>query len=210
MLVNVIVLTPIRILGEGLESCVGRRTDVRVVATVPDLTTLRATLATVTPNLVLIDVTQGIDLEEIRSIAVDNPDVALMALGLCEQRAEVIRCGRAGFMGYVTREATIEALCQAMRDVVTGRLHCSAEISGDLLRELFRTGSGPQAPRPESVLTRRQGEVLQLIGRGLSNKEIARELGLSTATIKHHVHGVLAKLKVTRRAHAVHRVREAF
>ncbi len=50
--------------------------------------------------------------------------------------------------------------------------------------------------------------MLQLLGRGLSNKEIARELNLSTATIKHHVHGVLGKLKVTRRAQVIRHVQE--
>jgi DNA-binding NarL/FixJ family response regulator len=206
--VNVILLTPIRILGEGLESCLSRRRDIRLLATVPDLGSLRAALRTATPDLVLVDVTQGIDLEEMRSIAAGRPDLALMALGLGEQRHDVIRCGHAGFAGYVARGATVETLCKAMLDVATGRLQCSAEISGELLRALFRMGSRSQAA-PNSTLTRREGEVLQLIGRGLSNKEIARELSLSIATIKHHVHGVLGKLKVTRRAQAMRCVQEA-
>jgi len=207
--VNIIVLTPIRILGEGLETCLSRRTDIRLLATVPDLAGLRAALRTATPDLVLIDVTQGTDLEEIRSIAAERPDLALMALGLREQRQEVIRCGRAGFAGYVAREATIETLCQAMLELVEGRLQCSAEISRDLLRALFGMELRSQAPQPNKTLTKREGEVLQLIGRGLSNKEIARELSLSTATIKHHVHGVLGKLNVTRRAQAVRCVHES-
>ena len=59
-----------------------------------------------------------------------------------------------------------------------------------------------------AALTRREGEVLQLIGRGLSNKEIARDLSLSVATVKHHVHHVLEKLQLPRRAQAMRRVRE--
>lgn len=61
----------------------------------------------------------------------------------------------------------------------------------------------------ESSLTQREGEVLQLIGDGQSNKEIARELSLSVATVKHHVHSILQKLKVPSRAQAVRRVRDA-
>src|SRR6185295_15608961 len=135
---NIILLTPIRILGEGLEACLSRYKDICLLATVPDLLALREAIKKANLDLVLIDVTQGINLEEVRSIAAERPEVALVALGLREQRQDVIRCGRAGFVGYVAREATIDALCQAMLDVATGRLRCSAEISGGLLRALFR------------------------------------------------------------------------
>jgi DNA-binding NarL/FixJ family response regulator len=62
---------------------------------------------------------------------------------------------------------------------------------------------------PAGELTKREREVLQLISRGRSNKEIALELSLSIATIKHHVQGMLGKLKVTRRAQAMRHVRES-
>jgi two-component system, NarL family, nitrate/nitrite response regulator NarL len=207
--VNVIIVTPIRILGQGLESCISQRHDIDLLAIVPDLQALRFVLTNAFPDLVLIDVTQGIDLELVRSIASERPDLALMALGLCEQRQEVIRCGRAGFVGYVARDASIDVLYQAMLDIATGRLQCSAEISGGLLRALFGSDLPTASPPMGNGLTTREGQVLQLIGRGLSNKEIARELRLSTATIKHHVHGVLGKLKVARRAQAVRRMQEA-
>jgi two-component system nitrate/nitrite response regulator NarL len=206
---KVILLTPIRILGEGLEACLSRHTDIWLLATVPDLPVLRETIKSTTPDLVLIDVTQGTNLEEVRSIAAEHPNIALMALGLNEQRQEVIRCGRAGFVGYVAREASIDALCQAMLDVATGRLQCSAEISSGLLRALFRMEARSPAATDVAALTRREGEVLQLLGRGFSNKEIARKLNLSTATIKHHVHGVLGKLKVARRTQAMRRVQDS-
>jgi len=59
------------------------------------------------------------------------------------------------------------------------------------------------------ALTRRESEVLELLGRGFSNKEIANELCLSVATVKHHVHHVLEKLQLQRRAQAMRRVRDA-
>ena len=186
-----------------------RHTDIRLLATLPDLAALRDTIKNTIPDLVLIDVTHGTDLEEVRSIATEHPNIALMALGLSEQRQEVIRCGRAGFVGYVAREASINALYQAMLDVATGRLQCSAEISGGLLRALFRMEPRSPSPSGDAALTRREGEVLQLLGRGFSNKEIARELNLSTATIKHHVHGVLGKLKVARRTQAMRHAQDS-
>jgi DNA-binding NarL/FixJ family response regulator len=95
-----------------------------------------------------------------------------------------------------------------MRDAISGRLACPAEISSGLLRALFRAEARSADPDDDTPLTNREGNVLQLIGRGLTNKEIARELNLSVATVKHHVHNVLEKLKLPRRAHAMRRVRE--
>jgi DNA-binding NarL/FixJ family response regulator len=206
---KVVILTPIRILGDGLQAYLSRRPEFCLLGTVPDLLALRETLRNGHADLVLIDVTQGVDLEEVRSIALEHPQLVLIALGLCEQRHHVIRCGRAGFVGYVARDATIDSLCQAMLDAATGRLHCSAEISGGLLRALFQMNHSYQTSVMEAALTRRESEVLHLIGRGLTNKEIAKELCLSTATVKTHVHAVLEKLQVPRRVQAMRRVREA-
>jgi len=206
---KIIVLTPVRLLGDGLIACMSARRGITVSAVVSDLHQLRERLAAGGIDLVLIDVTQGVDLYDVRSVAAKYPDISLVALGLTEQRQEVIRCGRAGFTGYISREATSTELCSALDDVLEGRLACPAEISGGLLRALFRADHDPGAEGPEAALTRRESDVLQLIGEGLSNKEIARELVLSIATVKHHVHNILDKLQLPRRAQAMRRVRDA-
>src|ERR1700724_1131454 len=104
---NIIVLTPVRLLGDGLAACFGSRPDMRAIAVVNDLGSLRDKLSTTETHVVLIDVTQGVDLFDVRAIASDWPDVPLVALGLNEQRQEVIHCGRAGFAGYVARDGSI-------------------------------------------------------------------------------------------------------
>lgn len=205
---DIVVLTPVRLMGDGLAACLERRSDIRVGAIVADLAALRDVVDNAAIDLVLIDVTHGIDLYDVRSLAAEHPEMALVALGLTEQRQDVIRCGRAGFSGYVSRDASIEKLCDTLANVVAGRLPCSAEISGSLLRALFRM-EAPATPAAEAALTRRESDVLHLIGRGLSNKEIARELTLSVATVKHHVHNILDKLNLPRRAQAMRRVRDA-
>ncbi len=206
---NIIVLTPVRLLGDGLAACFGSRPDMRALALVSDLATLRHALATMEVHVVLIDVTQGVDLFDVRAIAAEWSEIPLVALGLTEQRQEVIRCGRAGFAGYVTRETSIDALCKALTDIVAGRLPCPPEIAGGLLRALFRRDPRSEEPDVDLALTRRESEVLELLGRGLSNKEIGSELCLSVATVKHHVHHILEKLKLPRRAQAMRRVRDA-
>lgn len=205
---NVVLVTPVRLFAEGLAACLGSHPGISLCGTVSDLSSLRRALEVLQADAALIDVTQGVDLEEVRMLAGERPSLALVALGLHEQRQTVIRCGRAGFAGYVARTASVNELCEALSDVVAGRLACGAEISGGLLRALFRKEPRAALPALDEALTRREEEVLELIGRGLSNKEIARELHLSVATVKHHVHRVLEKLRVVRRAQAMRRVRD--
>lgn len=206
---NVIVLTPVRLLGDGLAACFSNRPEICALAVVNDLANLREKLATTETQAVLVDVTQGLDLWDVRAIAVEWPELALIALGLNEQRQEVISCGCAGYAGYVPRDASIDALCKSLSEIIAGRLACPPEISGGLLRALFRREPRSEETTLDPALTRRESEVLELLGRGFSNKEIGSELCLSVATVKHHVHHVLEKLKLERRAQAMRRVRDA-
>jgi DNA-binding NarL/FixJ family response regulator len=206
---KLVIVTPVRLFGDGLSACLKLQPDIELECSVSEINQLRQWLASSRTDAVLVDVTQGIDLDEVRGVALDFPELALIALGLDEQRQSVIRCGRAGFRGYVDRNASIEQLCRAISDACRGRLNCSAEISSGLLRALFARPDVGGAAAMGEALTAREGEVLQLIGHGLSNKEIATELDLSVATVKHHVHHVLNKLNLPRRAQAMRRVREA-
>jgi DNA-binding NarL/FixJ family response regulator len=207
---KILVLTPVRLLGDGLLSCFSGRPEVHVIASVSDLQAVRQSIA-ITPTLdaILVDVTQGVDFYDVRPIATEWPDLKLIALGLHEHRQEVIQCGRAGFAGYIPRDATIETLCSSLSQIVAGHLACPSEISGGLLRALFAAESRTDTPVANTPLTRRESEVLQCLGRGLSNKEIALELCLSVATVKHHVHHILEKLNFQRRAQAMRRIRDA-
>ncbi len=206
--VNVIILTSVRLFADGLAACLSSRPGMCAVV-LNDLASLRVTLAKSETQVVLIDVTQGIDLFDVRAIAAEWPDVPLIALGLNEQRQDVITCGRIGFAGYVSRDASIDALHKALCEIVEGRLACPPEISSGLLRALFHRDPRPQQPDLDIALTPRESEVLELLGHGLSNKEIGSKLFLSVATVKHHVHHVLEKLKLQRRAQAMRRVQDA-
>ena len=206
---NIVILTPVRILGDGLAACFSLRPDSTTVV-VKDIASLRDILANKQIDVVLVDVTQGIDLYDLRAIAIEWSGVPLVALGLAEQRQEVVKCGRAGFASYIARDAPIDALYTALSDVAAGRLACPPEISGGLLRALFRREvHTTEESTLRSALTRRECEVLDLLGRGYSNKEIGGELCLSVATVKHHVHHILDKLNLSRRTEAMRRVRDA-
>ncbi|QWW71201.1 response regulator transcription factor [Rhizobium sp. WYJ-E13] len=206
---KLVIVTPIRLFGDGLAACLRQHDDIVLQGIYSDIVALRHAHATSAATVALIDVTQGIDLGEVRATTVTFPHIAFVALGLVEQRQEIIRCGRAGFIGYVDRDASVDHLRQAMHDALAGRLNCSAEVSGGLLRALFNRETDQDADALDQGLTHREGQVLRLIGDGLSNKEIANELSISIATVKHYVHHILRKLQICRRAQAMRRVRQA-
>ena len=86
MHMDVVLVTPVRLLADGLAACFGCRSEIRLREVARDMAELRLLLKSVTPQILLIDVTQGVDIHEIRSIAMEHSDIAIVALGLVEQR----------------------------------------------------------------------------------------------------------------------------
>jgi DNA-binding NarL/FixJ family response regulator len=209
MSMRIILMTPVRLFGEGLALFLDGKEGIIVDRLVGDFGALREALG---PSiaLALIDVTAGFEIEEIRSIAIDHPGVKLVAIGIRECNDQVVLCGQAGFTAYVSRLAPLETLRDCLLAAAAGRLLMPEDIACGLMRALFRFGTSSHSPaHNDNAITKREGDVLRLLGRGFSNKEIARELDLSVATVKHHVHSILGKLGVARRMQVMRRVREA-
>ena len=112
------------------------------------------------------------------------------------------------FVSYVPRDASIAQLRNIIHMAMRGEVPCDPKVSAALLRELRVRQRQAIEEQANDPLTRRECEVLRLLGRGLSNKAIARQLILSEATVKNHVHEILTKLHVRRRAEATARFRD--
>lgn len=201
-------MTTVRLLGDGLKVCIESHVQNSEVTTVNEVELLKQNLDSEQFHAALVDVTQE-NYESFREIAVTWPEFPMVAIGIKEELDDVVKCGRAGFAGYIAREATVEELCDSLANIVNGKLRCPPEISGGIMRALYQEPSRTRRPNPEPKLTRREQEVLQQIGHGLTNKEIGKELCLSVATVKHHVHNLLEKLGVPRRADAMRKVQES-
>ena len=114
----------------------------------------------------------------------------------------------AGIAGWVTREASVDDLRATVASAAAGEAVFSPRLAASLLRRVAALASERRVGAQATPLTRRQREILALIDEGLSNKEIARRLSIEVATVKNHVHNILEKLEVTRRAEAAALVRE--
>jgi DNA-binding NarL/FixJ family response regulator len=144
----------------------------------------------------------------VRAVHERAPDARIVALGISGEEADVLPLAEAGIAGWLTREASVEDLCETVASAAAGEAVCSPRIAASLLRRVAALAADRRLGPTATPLTRRQREILALIDEGLSNKEIARRLSIELATVKNHVHNILEKLQVRRRAEAAALVRE--
>jgi DNA-binding NarL/FixJ family response regulator len=169
------------------------------------------------PDLVVMDVNMpvasGVDgVQAIRQAGFRTP---IVMLTVSEDDDDLFESIKAGANGYLLKNVRPEQLFDDMRGVMRGEAPIAPAVASRLL-EALRTGGIParsqeSAPAEDTVLTRRESEILQLVAGGLSNKEIANELTITEGTVKNHVHNALEKLHLTNRVQAAaYAVRRGF
>ena len=151
------------------------------------------------PDVVLLDVhlPDGGGHAVIMQVAPERPGVKFLALSVSDAAEDVIGVIRAGARGYVTKAISGAELTEAVHRIADGDAVFSPRLAGFVL-DAFRSGETPADPELDQ-LTPREREVLQLIARGYSYKEIAGRLHLSPRTVESHVSSVLRKLQLSSR-----------
>jgi DNA-binding NarL/FixJ family response regulator len=205
--VRVVVVSPIRLVREGLATILGKHDEVALLAAVDLDEAAVAGIAALQPDVMLVDLSGRDPLAGTGTLRRAVPLAKLVAFAVDEVNEHVFACAAAGFSGYVPRHGGEEELVRAVLDVARGQMHCAPHITAAMFGRLsqFLREAAPSALQVS--FTARENEVWALVQRGSSNKEIARRLGISSATVKNHVHSILAKLQVTRRAEAIARLR---
>ena len=204
----VLIASDIRLYREGLVEALGSTDGIEVVGAVIDGRETLRELSRPETEVVLIHMAIPDSLATVRAIAQTHPQVNVVALGVPEIEREVIACAEAGISGYVPRDGSVAQLIAAVKNAVQGELTCSPRIARDLLRHVALLAA-ERLDRDQGPwrLTPREMEIAKLVERGLSNKEIARELCIEISTVKNHVHSILERLNVQRRGEAAARLR---
>ncbi|MEV6522610.1 response regulator transcription factor [Longispora sp. NPDC051575] len=128
--------------------------------------------------------------------------VPAVALGVTESEPEILALVEAGVRGYLPKDGSFEDLASVLDHVTRDELLCPPRIAAALGRRLAALAARLPPALPSAPLTPRELEVLTLLTRGLSNKEVARVLSIEIRTAKNHVHNILDKLGVSSRGEA--------
>jgi DNA-binding NarL/FixJ family response regulator len=156
------------------------------------------------PGVVLVDVALTDTLASFVDTAAPG---RVLAFGVAHDELQVIASAEAGVGGYVESDASLSDLERVLAGAIRDETHCGAWLTRALLRRvgtLARERAGETTVARQ--LTARQREVMELVGEGLSNKEIATKLRIKLPTVKNHVHNVLEKLEARGRFEAAAKI----
>ena len=165
------------------------------------------------PDLVLMDIRMprlgGLDAT--RQIKEALPDTKIVMLTVSDDESDLFESVKVGAEGYLLKNMGGVEFGQMLAGLAEGIPPVSRALAGKLLREFGRQARGAPAPKPFEELTEREKMVLQLVARGATNKEVARQLVISENTVNYHVKNILEKLHARNRAEAaVRALREGF
>jgi two-component system, NarL family, nitrate/nitrite response regulator NarL len=157
------------------------------------------------PDLILMDVNMpGVSgPEAARRIMELLPYIKIVMLTISEDEQDLFEAVRAGAQGYLLKKIEPQALFETLRGVVRGEASISRLMAAKLLGEFSRQSKQSASPaNRQAELTSREEEVLGLVARGKSNKEIAAALSIAENTVKNHLKNILEKLHLENRVQA--------
>ncbi len=209
--IRVFLIAENRLLREALQKILEKKGDITVVVAIPATAATPEQLVLSDCDILLLSSSDVIpDHEFVRELRKTAPAIKVILIGMDANQETFFQAVRAGAVGYVLKDASAADLAAAVRGVANGEAVCPSKLCLSLFEHFARqwTDLPNLNVKVQFGLSRREQQLARLIAQGLTNKEIAAELGLSEQTVKNHVHHMLRKLGAADRLTFVERCRE--
>ncbi|MFM9939989.1 MAG: response regulator [Hyphomicrobiaceae bacterium] len=167
---------------------------------------------TLQPDVLLLDMsmhgsdTEGLAIAQL--VRQSFPKIKIVILTVSEDDRHVGTALKLGVNGYVIKSVSGAEICQVVRDVHAGKQHVHPDLAARLLNQANAAPVVTEPAPPRATLTAREEQILSFVSRGLTNKEVARQLEISEKTVKHYMTAIMTKLGVRNRTEAVLYARE--
>lgn len=212
-MINLAIVSDIRLYREGLSKILNEMSSITVVGTAKNITHAVAEINSCQPEIVLLDMRMVDSFKLITVINGESCNMKLIVMFVPEDEANVLTCAKAGISGYISRESSLDELVDAVLKVHNGEFYCPSDITKYLLRSvknnnerIVKHNDMLDSSTITNILTRRERQIINMMAEGLSNKQIAKNLTIEISTVKNHVHSVLVKLDAKSRSQAVSKI----
>jgi DNA-binding NarL/FixJ family response regulator len=210
-MIRLLIVDDHQLMRDGLVRLLGLEQDVEIVGTAADGTEAIERVGELHPSLVLMDVRMPkmSGIVATREIKARHPETEVVLLTMHEEDEYIFEGLSAGASGYLLKDASHDELMSTLRQVQSGQAQIAPSVTRKLVKEFASMRQAkpelPAAPLPVSrppELSPREYEVLSLLVRGWSNRQIATELFIDETTVKTHLHRIFEKLRVRDRTQA--------
>lgn len=202
-MIRVMLVDDHPVLRYGMAGLIDSQDDLSVVAQTGDVEAVVSLATEIAPDVVLMDLNLGAEVSGIdltARLSAELHSVRVLVFTTYDTDADIVRAIEAGATGYFLKDSRPADLFAAIRSAAAGISALSPTVATRLLG---------RTQKPDEALTSREIEVLELLARGYSNKELGRTLFVSEGTVKTHLHHIYTKLQVTSRGAAIaHAVRD--
>jgi DNA-binding NarL/FixJ family response regulator len=177
---------------EGLRKTLEQHEDLQVIGSTEDANVATQQIPKLKPDIVVLDITLKDRVEMIKKIRATNPATQVLVYSMHDENVYAERCLRAGAMGYLMKSEGGTRVVQGLQQIAAGSFCFSANLIGSIV-----SGGGPRTGsrgEPGRLLSDRQLEVFEMVGRGFDSHEMAEKLSLSAKTVDAHKANIRQKL----------------
>jgi DNA-binding NarL/FixJ family response regulator len=205
--VKVLIVDDHTLFRRGIAAVLSNQPDLKVVGEASDgLDAIKKTKE-IAPDVVLMDLNMPrcSGLEATQALQAEMPQVNILVLTVSENESDLFTAMKFGARGYILKNAEPEELTHAIFHIARGGVIVSPLMATKLLSEFKDLRAGPEresVQQANAILSPREGEVLQLVAKGATNKEIGESLFISENTVKTHLQNIMEKLHLVNRSQA--------